>query len=76
MAAIGEEAGISRRLSPHKLRYTFATLSLRYGNNLEYLRLALGHSDIKTTSNSYLAASDADVVIAQRRSSPMANLYK
>jgi site-specific recombinase XerD len=73
---IGEKAGLKYRLSPHKLRHTFATLSLKYGNNLEYLRLALGHSDIKTTSNSYLAASDADVARAQRRSSPMANIYR
>jgi len=76
LAIIGKKAGINCRLSPHKLRHTFATLSLRYGNNLEYLRLALGHSDIKTTSNSYMAASDADVAMAQRRSSPMANIYR
>jgi len=76
LEVVGRHAGISQRLSAHKLRHTFATLSLRFGNNLEYLRLALGHADIETTSKSYLAASDADVAIAQRRSSPMANIYK
>jgi integrase/recombinase XerD len=72
---VGREAGLERRLSPQKLRHTFATLSLRYGNNLEYLRLALGHAHIETTSRCYLAASEADVEKAHRRSSPISNLY-
>jgi site-specific recombinase XerD len=71
---IGEHIGLSEPLAPHRLRHTFATLSLRNGSNLEYLRLALGHSDIKTTSESYLAVSNSDVALAHRRFSPMANL--
>ena len=71
---IGRCAGLVGPLAPHRLRHTFATLSLRNGANLEYLRLALGHADIKTTSESYLAVSNRDVASAHRRFSPMANL--
>ena len=74
LSLIGEKIGLGEPLAPHRLRHTFATLSLRNGSNLEYLRLALGHSDIKTTSESYLAVSSRDVALAHRRFSPMANL--
>lgn len=71
---IGEKAGISTRLSPHKLRHTFATLSLKYGSNLEYLRIMLGHTDIRTTARSYLHVTEADVAARYKTSSPVVNL--
>ena len=71
---IGQQAGLKTRLSAHRLRHTYATLCLKNGNNLEYVRITLGHTDIKTTSDAYLAASDADVASACKRSSPLANL--
>ncbi len=73
---LGRAAGLSTRLSPHTLRHTYATLSLRNGNNLEYVRLTLGHTNIKTTSDAYLAASQVDVAQAHRRFSPLANLNR
>ena len=73
---IGRRAGLKTRLSAHRLRHTYATLCLRNGNNLEYVRITLGHADIKTTSDAYLAASDADVASACKRSSPLANLLR
>ncbi len=71
---IGKKAGIGQRLSPHKLRHSFATWSLRYGSNLEYIRLMLGHSDISTTSRAYLHVSNADLAAASKRTSPVVNL--
>ncbi len=71
---IGSKAGISERLSAHKLRHTYATLALKYGGNLEYVRITLGHSDIKTTSESYLNVADNDVATAYQGFSPMAHL--
>jgi integrase/recombinase XerD len=71
---VGKKAGIGERLAPHKLRHTYATMSLRNGSNLEYLRIAMGHTDIKTTSDCYLAMSNQDIALAHRRFSPMANL--
>jgi site-specific recombinase XerD len=54
---LGRAAGLTTRLSPHRLRHSYATLCLRNGNNLEYVRITLGHTNIKTTSDAYLAAS-------------------
>jgi len=74
LVRIGKKAGISTRLSPHKLRHTFATLSLKYGSNLEYLRIMLGHTDIRTTARSYLHVTEADVAARYKTSSPVVNL--
>jgi site-specific recombinase XerD len=70
----GEAAGISQRLSPHKLRHSFATMSLKYGSNLEYVRLMLGHSDIITTSKFYLHVANADLAEAFQNTSPAMNI--
>jgi site-specific recombinase XerD len=71
---LGKKAGLQERLSAHKLRHTFATLSLKYGGNLEYIRKILGHTDIKTTSEAYLNVQDADISAAHQRFSPLSNL--
>jgi hypothetical protein len=73
---LGKKAGIEERLSAHKLRHTFATLSLKYGGNMEYIRKILGHTDIKTTSEAYLNVQDADVSAAHRCFSPLSNLQR
>ena len=73
---VGKTAALPLRLAPHKLRHTYATLCLRNGNNLEYVRITLGHTNIKTTSDAYLAASQLDVAQAHRKFSPLANLNR
>jgi integrase/recombinase XerD len=74
--AAGPRRGTSHASRPHTLRHTYATLCLRDGNNLEYVRITLGHTNIKTTSDAYLAASQADVAQAHHRFSPLANLHR
>ncbi|MFC1955192.1 tyrosine-type recombinase/integrase [Chloroflexota bacterium] len=71
---VGEKAHLGQRLSPHKLRHSFATWSLKYGSNLEYIRIILGHSDIRTTSKAYLHIADADIAKASKITSPVVNL--
>ncbi|MFN7919762.1 MAG: tyrosine-type recombinase/integrase [Bryobacteraceae bacterium] len=45
-----QRAGITKRVSPHLLRHSFATHQLENGADLPALQALLGHADLKPTS--------------------------
>lgn len=57
---LGVAAGLKRRVYPHLLRHTSATMYLRKGANIESVRRVLGHESLATTQK-YLALTDEDI---------------
>ncbi|MBM7869225.1 integrase/recombinase XerD [Clostridium pascui] len=49
VANYADKAGITKKISPHVLRHTYATDLLRATKNIRLVQKALGHSDLSTT---------------------------
>ena len=56
----GQRAGITKNISPHTLRHTYATQYYKQTKDIETLRRILGHSDISTTTI-YITLANIDV---------------
>ena len=60
LADAAERAGCSARVTPHRLRHTFASEMLRLGVSLPALMQLLGHKDIRMTLR-YLQVTQQDL---------------
>ena len=60
-------------ITPHALRRTFATLSIRGGMNLVHLQGLMGHASI-TTTRDYVGLTEEDLLRAHKKHGPVDRL--
>lgn len=58
--AVANRAQVSRDVTPHVLRHTFATCAIQKGMSLPWLQKVLGHDRLETTAI-YLNLTDAHI---------------
>lgn len=75
LRTFARSAGVSRRVTPHMLRHTCATLLLEDGVDLLFLQRLLGHENIATTAL-YAHVGDASLKRALEKAGLLSNLTR
>jgi integrase/recombinase XerD len=70
---VAEQAGLPRRVTPHMLRHTAATLLIETGVDIRIVQRLLGHSSIATTEI-YTHVSDETLRATLERANVLGNL--
>ena len=68
-----QEVGLARRITPHMLRHTAATLLIETGVDIRFVQRMLGHSSIATTEI-YTHVSDEALRVTLERADVLARL--
>ena len=72
IAQLGQSAGLARRITPHMLRHTAATMLLESGTDIRFVQRLLGHRSILTTQI-YTHVSDRALQAALARANVLGN---
>jgi site-specific recombinase XerD len=73
IGALGRAAGLARRVTPHMLRHTAATMLLESGTDIRFVQRLLGHRSILTTQI-YTHVSDRALQAALARANVLGSL--
>jgi integrase/recombinase XerD len=73
LKAIAIVSGIKRRITPHMLRHTAATLLIETGTDIRFVQRLLGHSSIATTEL-YTHVTDEALRSSLARADVLSNL--
>jgi len=65
--AVSERAGVTKHVTVHLFRKTFATRMSAAGVRIEIIKELLGHSDISVTEKNYVTINKDDIKAAHRR---------
>ena len=69
-----KQAGINKRISPHRLRATCASLYVKKGMDPFTLKTLMGHQSIATTMDKYAQLTEEELRAIWKKTNPLAGI--